>query len=196
MKLIQADGLAARRQNSAIFKPLTFTLETGQYLQVSGPNGSGKTTALRVLAGLYDQYDGTFTCESVMYCGHRLGLDPLLNAVENLNWLCHLEDITVSRNDLLQALDRVGMAQLGLQAVGQLSQGQQRRVRMAHWLLSRARIWLLDEPLNALDSLARSLVAALVDEHLAAAGAVVCATHLDVAVTAPVQHIQIEAAVA
>ena len=196
MNLVQASELAARRHNAAIFAPLNFHLEPGQYLEVTGANGSGKTTALRILAGLYDQYDGEYSCDSAMYCGHRLGLDPLLNAVENLTWLCHLEDLSPSKGDLLHALERVGMAQVGLQPVGQLSQGQQRRVRMAHWLLSATQVWLLDEPLNALDGLARSLVAQLVDDQLASGGVVVCATHMKVELNAPVEQIQIEGVVA
>ncbi len=193
MTLVQARDLAAKRHNTALFKALSFTLQGGEYLEITGPNGSGKTTLLRVLAGLFDQFDGEYTCERVMYSGHRLGLDPLLNGLENLTWLSQLEDRNPNTDELLAALERVGMAERALQPVAQLSQGQQRRIRMAHWLLSSASVWLLDEPLNALDSGGRGLVSALIDEHLTNSGAVVCATHLALQLTGPVQAVVLEA---
>ena len=193
MTLLRVQAFAAKRRNAALFKPLNWTLQAGQYLEITGANGSGKTTLLRVLAGLYDQYEGEFHASSPLYSGHRLGLDPLLSAVENLRWLGHLNDQNLSNEQLLTALRRVGVVQQAVRPVGQLSQGQQRRVGMAYWLLSTASVWLLDEPLNALDSGGRSLVTELVEQHLAAAGAVVCATHLPLGLSGQ-QVIQLEAA--
>lgn len=186
MTQLVLDSLSVIRANQALFDPISLSLSPASYLEVSGANGSGKTTLLRTLAGLYEQYDGVYEAGATLYCGHRLGLDPLLSPIENLQWLLHLSDqneASFSFEQLVDALADVGLAERGLDPVGKLSQGQQRRVAMCWWSLSNAMVWLLDEPLNALDQDGRELVYKLVSEHVGKQGIVVCASHLPLQLT-------------
>ena len=185
-----------KRRNQALFDPISLTLNTGSYLEVTGTNGSGKTTLLRTLAGLYDQFDGTYQCAPSLYCGHRLGLDPLLSPLENLQWLLHLSDqssLASSIDLLVNALNKVGLAPRGMDPVSTLSQGQQRRVAMAWWSLSKSSVWLLDEPLNALDNDGRALVNSLISGQLANNGIVICASHLPLQIDGSTSHLRLQA---
>ena len=143
-------------------------LRSGGVVELLGPNGSGKTTLLRCLAGLNIDFRGELQCRTaVAYVAHRTGLNPALSAVENLAWYAALSTSdtvletkqagTASSADdaLREALHEV-LAQVGVDHVadapcGQLSAGQQRRVMLARLLVDPALLWLLDEPLTALD---------------------------------------------
>ena len=147
--------------------------------ELVAPNGAGKTTLLRCVAGLYEQFSGDISIAPFVFSGHRLGLDPRLNAIENLTWLVslNLSGAAVSQQQMVSALDRTGVAHVALKPLNQLSQGQQRRVVMARWLLGQVGVWLLDEPLNALDASGQALLRTLLAEHCKKGGGALVATH-------------------
>jgi heme exporter protein A len=154
----------------------------GDYVELVGANGSGKSTLLRTLAGLHSQFAGEYRSKDALYQGHRLGLDGLLTPLENLAWLAALEDHTLEHDITLNALDRAGVLTKAHSPCSAMSAGQQRRVAMARWLLSSRKLWLLDEPLTALDASAQDLLRDVIAEHCATGGAVICATHHAIAI--------------
>ncbi|MBX3705233.1 MAG: cytochrome c biogenesis heme-transporting ATPase CcmA [Pseudomonadales bacterium] len=172
--LLRLDGLGCQRDERWLFRDLTLDLNPGELLQLEGPNGSGKSTLLRVLLGLYPDFTGTLSVAECLYLGHRPGVSAVLTAAENLRWYAALQGVPA---DVAGALERVGMAGYENVVCQHMSAGQQRRIALARLALGGAPLWLLDEPLTALDTAGQDLVRALVAEHLAAGGAVVCATH-------------------
>ncbi len=183
--LLTATQLASVRDGAPVFQPVDTVLEGGQALEILGANGAGKSTLLRTLAGLHGEFDGTFACTHVLYQGHRLALDELLSPLDNLQWYGDLAGAPATETALKDALDRVGMRRYAFTPVGRLSQGQQRRIAMARWLLAAqatpALLWLLDEPVTALDTSGQALLCELLDAHCAGGGAVAYATHVPLA---------------
>ena len=182
MSLLTLQALASRRAEHVLFSPLTSKVEPGDYVEVVGVNGAGKSTLLRTLAGLHQQFVGSFECAPFLFAGHRLGLDPLLTGVENLVWFCRLSSGEITSEEIHSALERVAVLSVSRRHVGQLSHGQQRRVVMAKWLLTDSPVWLLDEPLNALDQAGQDLLVEIIDEHCQEGGSVLCATHTPLAI--------------
>lgn len=157
-----------------LFSGLSLEVRAGECLEVHGPNGSGKSTLLRCIAGLYSDFDGVVEAAELLYAGHRLGLNPLLSAEQNLAWYAAMRG---AADAVAPALERVGMGGYERTACQHLSAGQQRRVALARLLVCRSPLWLLDEPLTALDSSGQALVLELVSCHLDSGGAVMAATH-------------------
>ncbi len=175
--MLSLEAFTAVRGERRLFEPLTLASRPGDFIELTGPNGAGKSTLLRTLAGIHQQFEGEFTCEDYLFQGHRLGVDELLNPLENLQFAAQLRDRKVGDAQIRSALERVGLAPLTLTPSHQLSQGQQRRIAVARWLLSAATVWLLDEPLTALDVDGQDLLTQLLNEHCAAGGVIVAATH-------------------
>ena len=186
---LQAVGLACERDSRLLFEGLDLCLRPGEMLQVSGPNGSGKTSLLRLLAGLMTPTDGHVLLDGqplatqrqalagrLLWIGHAVGIKDLLSAQENLQWLGALQG-DVSATAIDQALGRVGLRGFEDVPCQTLSAGQRRRVALARLYLEAPPIWILDEPFTALD---RDGVAQL-EAHLAAhcdrGGSVVLTTH-------------------
>ena len=182
-EMLVLDQLTCKRDERVLFIPLSDTVADGECVALTGANGAGKTTLLRTLAGIHTQFDGTFSVTDFLYSGHRVALDELLTPVENLRWYAALEGMTPSDADLRTALARVDMLSLAMTPCQRFSQGQLRRVGMARWLLSQARLWLLDEPLTSLDQAGQALLNDIIAAHTDAGGAVFCATHAPLAVT-------------
>ncbi|UZM14450.1 MULTISPECIES: cytochrome c biogenesis heme-transporting ATPase CcmA [Pseudomonas] len=172
-----------------LFENLGLRLDRGDMLQISGPNGSGKTSLLRLLAGLMQPTSGqvllngeplhsqrTELAHNVLWIGHAAGIKDLLSAEENLSWLCALHQ-PASREAIWQALAAVGLRGFEDVPCHTLSAGQQRRVALARLYLDSPALWILDEPFTALD---KQGVAQL-EEHLAAhceqGGMVILTTH-------------------
>ncbi len=188
--LLVARKLTYERDGLPVFEAVDLELRSGGMVELLGPNGSGKTTLLRCLAGLNIDFRGELQCHAaVAYVAHRRGLHPALSAVENLAWYAALSTSDTeletkqagsasSADDAFrEALSQVGVDHVAHAPCGQLSAGQQRRVMLARLLVDPALLWLLDEPLTALDHAGRALVGELIDGHRGAGGAVVCATH-------------------
>lgn len=186
--LLSGTGLAVFRGDRCLFKKLEFALNGGEMLLVEGPNGSGKTSLLRAIAGLLEPEAGRIAWRGedvrrqrqsfhadLVWLAHRLGLKGDLTPVENLRFDTGLRRCDWDRLDaVLERLDLGGLTGLPVRA---LSAGQQRRVSLARLLLSRAKLWLMDEPFTNLDAAGRALVEALIGEHLEDGGLCVVASH-------------------
>lgn len=176
--LLSLNQLVCTREEQPLFEPLTMQLVAGHCVELLGPNGAGKTTLLRTLAGLYSQFEGAYDCPDFLFQGHPMGLDELMSPLENLAWFAGLEGHTFTDERAADLLREVGMINFALTPCQQLSQGQQRRVTMARWLLSDAKLWLLDEPYTSLDKDGQVLLNALLSRHCDNGGAVLAATHM------------------
>jgi len=171
---VKIANLTCQRDGRELFGALSFELGAGECLEVRGPNGSGKSTLLRCVAGLFSDYAGTVETVPCLYLGHKLGLNLLLTAHQNLRWYQGLRGTSGS---IAGVLERVGMAGYERVVCQNMSAGQQRRIGLARMLVAQSPLWLLDEPLTALDAGGQDLVARLIEEHRSGGGAVVCATH-------------------
>ncbi|MCZ6620144.1 MAG: heme ABC exporter ATP-binding protein CcmA [Gammaproteobacteria bacterium] len=177
--LLTTVDLRCERDGRTLFADLQIKLGRGECLVVVGPNGSGKSTLLRCVAGLFPDYEGAVEITRALYLGHKLGINLLLTARENLHWY---EGLTGQASLVSEVLERVGMAGYEHVVCQRLSAGQQRRVGLARLLICNASMWLLDEPLTALDEAGQGLVTGLISDHLATGGGVFCATHQPLAV--------------
>ena len=208
LSLLTLKNLACARGGRRLFDGLNLELGAGECVQVQGPNGSGKSTLLRIAAGLFPDYEGRVEAVRRFYLGHKSAVNALLSPLENLQWYEHISSVGSvaaggqrsgrpgtgypkvdadaaggeSRPTVLEAMQRLGLRTCANTPCGQLSQGQQRRVGLARALICTEALWLLDEPLTALDSEGRTLVGDLMAEHCAAGGAVLCATHQSLAI--------------
>ncbi|OJF89874.1 cytochrome C biogenesis protein [Pararhizobium antarcticum] len=187
MKL-HVEDLAARRGEDLIFQHISLVLQAGEGLVVTGANGSGKSTFLRVLSGLLPVDAGRVRlegagsdnlAESSHYLGHRNAMKRELTVSENLVfWQDFMGDSPGGRGLPVEvAIDALGLSGIGHLPFGYLSAGQQRRMAMARLLVAFRPVWLLDEPTAALDASADRMFAGLVRGHLEQGGIVVAATH-------------------
>ena len=178
--LLAARGLAFSRNDEPVFGPLEFAVDAGEALLVQGGNGVGKTTLLRVLAGLLRADAGQIDIDgqpagpsrrahAMAYLGHLPALKADLSALENLNFLCGLHGRR-ARQMPGNALAMVGLAGYEDALARQLSAGQKKR-------LSLARLWLLDEPYANLDLDGITLVNRMISAHLREGGAALVTTH-------------------
>ena len=181
--LLILNNLACERGGRTLFRGLNLELRAGRCVEVRGPNGSGKSTLLRLAAGLYPDYEGSIDAADAFYLGHKPAVSALLSPRENLQWyeragLCWSGAASSGRTrGIEEALAAVGLNDCSGIPCGRLSQGQQRRAGLARALLSPHRLWLLDEPLTALDAQGRIQVGRLIADHCAAGGAALCASH-------------------
>jgi heme exporter protein A len=174
--MLQATGLSCARSGRTLFRGLSFALGAGTLLRIAGPNGSGKTSLLRILCGLLTPDAGEVRWNGgLIYLGHAAAVNDELSAAENLAVACDLAGL--ARHGIGAALERFGVPG-GL--VRRLSQGQRRRAALARLVLSESvPLWLLDEPLTALDAAAADLTKELIQNHVASGGAVAYTTHQD-----------------
>lgn len=188
--MLEVSHLACSRGDHRLFSDLSFTLQAGELMQVQGENGSGKTTLLRTLCGFSEQdageirwcgkdirqYAEEYRAE-MFYLGHSNALKEELNALENLMFAAGLAGYVLEEREAVAALRRIGLRGRELLPVKVLSQGQRRRVALSRMLVEQARLWILDEPLTALDVGAVSLMQELIAQHLSNGGAVIFTTH-------------------
>lgn len=187
MRLL-ADDLSCQRSGRPVFSGLSFAVDAGASLLLTGRNGAGKSSLLLILAGLLEAAGGTASLEGggerslgeqSHYVGHRDALKAALTPLEALAfWQAMLGHPAA---DPEAALERLGLGHALDLPCAYLSAGQRRRLALARLLVSRRPVWLLDEPTSALDASSQALFEALVAEHCADGGIAVAATHVPLA---------------
>ena len=185
-------GVRCVRGGREVFAELDFEASAGEALAVTGPNGSGKTSLLRLVAGLLTISDGKIGLEGgdaeltlpeqAHYLGHRDALKPALSVLENLTfWRDFLEGEAFNAAESLAA---VGLGHAAHLPAAYLSAGQRRRLSLARLLAVRRPVWLLDEPTSALDASAQKMFEGLMTDHLARGGLIIAATHAPLGIAA------------
>lgn len=189
--MLTISRLACRRDERVLFDDLSFQVQAGEIVQIEGPNGAGKTTLLRMLAGLSLPDSGEVLWQDqpirrqrelyqqdLLYLGHHPGVKSVMTAFENLAFYCRMLGQTDEASiwDALAQVELVGFEDV---PVAQLSAGQQRRVALARLYLSQATLWILDEPLTAIDKRGVARLIGLFERHTAAGGMIVLTTHQD-----------------
>ena len=188
-----------------MFTGLGFSLQKGELLHLHGRNGSGKTTLLRTVCGLIQPTAGEvrwagnnirelreeFSAE-VTYIGHKSGIKDDLTGVENLRISSTLDGVPLDERQAWEALERIGLKGHEDLPTKVLSQGQKRRVGLARLLVSKAPLWILDEPFTALDSMAVGMLQTVIREHVDRGGLAILTTHQEVSLTqGRVQQLQL-----
>ena len=187
---LDAERLAFRRGERVLVENLSFSLLNGQALVVTGANGAGKSTLLRGLAGFLPSFHGRALLNGAEgaqetiashahYVGHQEGSKPALSARENLTFWQAMLALPGMASPLtpLAALTRLDVPQVADLPVAYLSAGQKRRVGLARLLLAPRPVWILDEPLTALDVAGQTLLNGLMADHLKMGGMIIAATH-------------------
>jgi len=181
---LSVTDLTVARGGVPVLEGLNFTLGGGAVLVLRGPNGSGKTTLLRTVAGLQPAMAGTISLppETIAYGAHADGLKATLTVAENLAFWARIH----GQNDIEPALTDFNLQSLRHRAAQNLSAGQKRRLGLARLLVTGRPIWLLDEPTVSLDTASVGLFADAVRAHVAAGGAALIATHIDLGLEAEI----------
>ncbi len=183
-RLLVVSDLAAERGGRSVFAGLSFTLPAGGALVVEGPNGVGKSTLLRVLAGLLPPAAGAVEHPfATAFAGHEVALKPGMRLGDELAHWARLDGAPPSR--VAAAAQAFALTPLLDLPAGILSSGQRRRAALARVAASGAELWLLDEPDAGLDAASRALLTAATAAHRAGGGLVVAVTHGDLALHAP-----------
>ena len=178
------------RGNQTLFQSLNLQLDAGQWLYLQGENGAGKTSLLRILAGLTLPAEGEVLWQNtpigkqratyhqdLLYIGHHAGLKEDLTLTENLRAQLAIDGVKVTDTAIREALTRMGLGKRQHLPARVLSAGQKRRGLLARALLRPAKLWILDEPFNALDVQAIAHVQDLLKSHLANGGLLVLTSH-------------------
>ncbi|PKH24476.1 heme ABC transporter ATP-binding protein CcmA [Enterobacterales bacterium CwR94] len=186
--MLEAVNLTCVRDERVLFETLSFTLQAGDMLHVEGANGAGKTSLLRILAGLSAPEQGAIHWQQqpithqraqwhqdLLWLGHQPGIKAVLTAEENVAFY----HPSVGEEAIWRALEAVDLAGYETVCVGQLSAGQQRRVALARLWLSQARVWVLDEPFTAIDKRGVANLMAQMEHHCQRGGILVVTTHQD-----------------
>ena len=185
-----------------VFANVSFSLQSGEVLMVRGANGSGKTSLLRILAGLTASYSGKLqhkfgdakwntgvSSGSIGWLGHKLGLKQDLSAIENLALWSKKDK---QHEDILAALRKVGLLNTQQRPVYTMSAGQKQRLALARLLLSDSQLWIMDEPGANLDSDGNKLIETLLQQHSQQGGIAIIASHDQINPDAPTSYIKLE----
>ena len=195
--ILEVTNLGCVRGDRRLFSGLSFSVQPGQWIQVTGPNGCGKTSLLRMICGLLEPAEGSIKWQGeniralreeynakLSYLGHRNGLKDELTSLENLRCSSGLSGIEVSDKAAASSLQEIGLeGRLHLPS-RLLSQGQRRRLALARLGLAGTVLWVLDEVLTSLDQAAIALVRSLIIRHLDNGGMAIVATHQDLDLSA------------
>ena len=177
MSLLSVRDLAVARGGMRAVEGISFTLDRGEALILSGPNGVGKTTLLRTVAGLQPPVAGEVVVadDAVAYAAHADGLKSALSVTENLRFWARV----FGGADIAPAIAAMNLGGLVDRPAASLSAGQKRRLGLARLMVTGRPLWVLDEPTVSLDTSSVALFAAVVRAHLAGGGAALMATHID-----------------
>lgn len=185
------------RGDRLLFSDISFSLTPRTFLQLTGPNGSGKTSLLRILCALMTPESGEIRWQgaqirslaeeysrSVTYIGHRIAVKEELSSLENLRISSGLTGTEITIAEAQEALARLGLAGRENLPARFLSEGQRRRSALARLLTCKTKLWLLDEVLASLDHAASTLIESIIGEHLNKGGIAIVATHQELHITA------------
>ncbi|MGF1754192.1 cytochrome c biogenesis heme-transporting ATPase CcmA [Vibrio makurazakiensis] len=196
--MLEVSNLTAIRDERVLFESLSFQLKSGDLVQVEGRNGTGKTTLLRIISGLGDRDEGSISWkgesthsnrdayhQDLLFLGHQNGVKRELSAYENLYFYQSIHSSHTTKEEIYSALAQVGLAGREDVPAGQLSAGQHRRVALARLWLSKQPLWILDEPLTAIDKQGVKVLEALFMKHAENGGIVLLTTHQDMFADSP-----------
>ncbi|MBS9809429.1 cytochrome c biogenesis heme-transporting ATPase CcmA [Vibrio alginolyticus] len=196
--MLEVSNLTAIRDERVLFENLQFEIKPGELVQIEGRNGTGKTTLLRIVTGLGDREEGVIKWkgeeveksrdvfhQELLFLGHQTGVKRELTALENLRFYQSIQNNRSSDEEIFIALTQVGLAGREDVPVAQLSAGQQRRVALARLWLSKQILWILDEPLTAIDKQGVKVLESLFASHADNGGIVVLTTHQDMFADSP-----------
>ena len=198
--LISASNLTCIREERLLFDRLAIEINAGDIVQIEGPNGSGKTSLLRILAGLSQPYEGEIFYkdelitksreefhQNLLYLGHLAGVKGEMTAEENLNFNLTLHGFNVNTNEIEDTLGLVNLTGFEDSLASHLSAGQHRRISLARLYKSSASIWILDEPFTAIDKQGVHSLEQLFKAHIKRGGCVILTTHQDLLTFSPSQ---------
>lgn len=201
--ILSGHELTLLRGDRCLFQAVDFAVRPGGVLQIEGPNGSGKTSLLRAVAGFIDFEAGEVHWRrqpirqqwhqfraSTAWLSHRVGFKPDLTLQQNLAFEAGIRAMDLAR--LPSVLERLGLSRLLALPLGVLSAGQQRRVALARMLLAEADLWMMDEPLTNLDSAGQTLVRELISSHVTSGGACMVASHQAIDVGGDITRLVLE----
>lgn len=190
---LQTEQLACRRGDKTLFTALDLHWHSGDFIQIEGHNGIGKTSLLRILAGLARPWQGNVRWNgaeigknreeyqyNLLYLGHQAGIKPELTAWENLRFYQQIGHCRQGDEILWQVLHTVGLLGREDIAAAHLSAGQQKRIALARLWLSQAPLWILDEPFTAIDKRGVQVLTTLFERHSQAGGMVILTSHQEV----------------
>ncbi len=177
--MLKATALCCERNQQKLFSNLTFEIAAGTLLLISGENGVGKTTLLRIIAGLGEATAGSLWKSDMhpLYIGHKIALHPALTPIENLHEFVKTAAIPYTAADIKFALKDLGLSLLANTPCSLMSKGQQQRVALARLWLHPGKLWILDEPFTALDEKGRENLLHRFTEHVQQGGSIVVASH-------------------
>ena len=187
MSKLIVNNLSCQRGYKLLFENLSFELNSGEVLKVSGPNGSGKTSLMKILAGLSSFETGSIDYDDTkinserynldfLYLGHLAALSPELSCLENLKYTMRLGNDNLDL-DFSDALKKVGLEKFENELVGKLSAGQKKRIALSLLFITQSKVWLLDEPFSSLDSKAIKIIETRVEDHCNSGGICILTTH-------------------
>lgn len=201
--LLEVKNLRCERDERVLFEQLDFSVARGEVVQIEGPNGSGKTTMLRIISGLSSDYEGELLwCgkpikkvrpdfyQQLHYLGHLPGIKAALTPRENLRWSCVLQ-LPDHDTQIDSALEKVGLFGFEDLPCFTLSAGQQRRVALARLYLTSSLFWILDEPFTAIDKKGVAELESMLARHAQRGGAVLLTTHHHLQIPGRLKKIQI-----
>lgn len=190
--MLAAQSLSLERGGRQLFENLSFEIYPGQLVQLTGANGAGKTSLMRILAGLSRYgFQGSVTCSAPMlFLGHHAAVKGMLTPRENLAW--HVSGEGQFCDEAIEdALAKVGLYGYEDVPSNALSAGQHRRVNLARLYLSTSPLWLLDEPFTAIDAAGVEALEALNVQHVQRGGAVVLTSHQALGTSHPVVQLDL-----
>ncbi|WP_423839713.1 cytochrome c biogenesis heme-transporting ATPase CcmA [Vibrio mytili] len=196
--MLEVSHLTAIRDERVLFENLEFNIKPGELVQIEGRNGTGKTTLLRIITGIGDREEGFIKWkgekieksrdifhQDLLFLGHQTGIKRELTALENLRFYQSIQNNSASDEEIFSALTQVGLAGREEVPVAKLSAGQQRRVALARLWLSKQILWILDEPLTAIDKQGVKVLETLFMRHVDNGGIVILTTHQDMFAVSP-----------
>ena len=197
--MLEVSQLTAIRDERILFESLSFTINSGELVQIEGRNGTGKTTLLRIVTGLGERDSGEIFWndeniesnrdgyhQELLFLGHQTGVKRELTAYENLRFYLNIHSHKpVDKETIYRALMKVGLVGREDVHVAQISAGQQRRVALARLWLSDHKLWILDEPLTAIDKQGVKVLESLFLSHAEKGGIVILTTHQDMFADTP-----------